>query len=182
MQSYVAPATSHRLPMPFGRLVFTARDGALIRIQVQTGLLDAPDSAPEAVARWMRLAEDAVASGALLGQTDFSDLCTQPGWTKLTGFARTVLTITSRLPAGTIISYGELAEQAGNPNAHRAVARVLAANPYPVLIPCHRVASSEVIAGMQAGRPETFMGKAFCGREDLRAVAAWLRINDLGLI
>jgi AraC family transcriptional regulator of adaptative response/methylated-DNA-[protein]-cysteine methyltransferase len=43
------------------------------------------------------------------------------------------------IPRGATRSYGELAEQLGNPGAARAVARACAANPTAVAIPCHRV-------------------------------------------
>ena len=40
-------------------------------------------------------------------------------------------------------SYGELANMAGRKGAARAVGRVMAANPLPIIIPCHRVVSSD---------------------------------------
>jgi AraC family transcriptional regulator of adaptative response/methylated-DNA-[protein]-cysteine methyltransferase len=44
-----------------------------------------------------------------------------------------------RIPAGTLVTYGELAQAVGQPGAARAVGRALASNPVGVLIPCHRV-------------------------------------------
>ncbi|MBU1676309.1 methylated-DNA--[protein]-cysteine S-methyltransferase, partial [bacterium] len=41
------------------------------------------------------------------------------------------------------IGYGELAKRAGSPGAARAVGRVMAANPLPLLVPCHRVLPSD---------------------------------------
>ena len=43
------------------------------------------------------------------------------------------------IPAGTTISYGELANQLGHPSGARAVARACAQNPVAVIVPCHRV-------------------------------------------
>lgn len=43
------------------------------------------------------------------------------------------------IPAGSVVSYEGLARMAGNPRSTRAVARAVAQNPVPVLIPCHRV-------------------------------------------
>ncbi|MHC1713616.1 MAG: methylated-DNA--[protein]-cysteine S-methyltransferase [Solidesulfovibrio sp.] len=57
----------------------------------------------------------------------------------LTPFARRVLTELARVPYGQLVSYGWLATQAGNPKAARAVGRVMASNPFPMLIPCQRV-------------------------------------------
>ena len=59
--------------------------------------------------------------------------------TPLTPFARKVLTALARLPYARTITYGQLAKRIGAPNAARAVGSVLARNPLPVIIPCHRV-------------------------------------------
>lgn len=44
-----------------------------------------------------------------------------------------------RVPAATLVSYGQLATAAGFPRAARAIGSALAANPVAFLIPCHRV-------------------------------------------
>ena len=44
-----------------------------------------------------------------------------------------------RIPAGRLVSYGDLARRVGAPGAARAVGSAVAANPVAVLIPCHRV-------------------------------------------
>ena len=44
-----------------------------------------------------------------------------------------------RLPAGALVSYAQLARALGRPDAVRAVAGAVAANPLAMLIPCHRV-------------------------------------------
>ena len=44
-----------------------------------------------------------------------------------------------QVPAGTTVSYGELAALAGSPGAARAVGSAMANNPWPLLVPCHRV-------------------------------------------
>lgn len=43
------------------------------------------------------------------------------------------------IPRGETITYGELATLAGYPRAARAVGQAMAANPYPPIVPCHRV-------------------------------------------
>ncbi|MBC7294712.1 MAG: methylated-DNA--[protein]-cysteine S-methyltransferase [Thermoleophilia bacterium] len=55
------------------------------------------------------------------------------------GFALAVYRALLTVPPAVTISYGALAELAGYPRAARAVGNVLAANPLPVVIPCHRV-------------------------------------------
>ena len=50
-----------------------------------------------------------------------------------------VLKATAAIPRGETRSYGELAEAVGRPKAARFVGNVMANNPFPVIIPCHRV-------------------------------------------
>lgn len=56
-----------------------------------------------------------------------------------TDFQRRVWSITRAIPRGQTRSYGEIARQAGSPGAARAVGQAMARNPWPVLVPCHRV-------------------------------------------
>ncbi len=48
----------------------------------------------------------------------------------------------SQVESGRVVTYRELARMCGNPRAVRAVARALAKNPFPLVIPCHRVIRS----------------------------------------
>ncbi len=57
----------------------------------------------------------------------------------LTEFKRGVLTTLRRVTYGKKVSYSELARMAGSPKAARAVGTVMAQNPLPLIIPCHRV-------------------------------------------
>lgn len=62
-------------------------------------------------------------------------------------FQQAVLRATARIPRGQIRTYGQIAARLGKPGAARAVGQALAANPFPLAIPCHRV----VRAGGQLG-------------------------------
>lgn len=58
-----------------------------------------------------------------------------------TAFQHRVWHALRRIPAGTTITYAELAERIGSPSAVRAVASACASNPVAVAVPCHRVVS-----------------------------------------
>jgi O-6-methylguanine DNA methyltransferase len=60
-----------------------------------------------------------------------------------THFARSVLTACRHIRFGRTISYGQLAAKAGSPKAARAIGGVMAKNPLPLIIPCHRVVRSD---------------------------------------
>lgn len=47
------------------------------------------------------------------------------------------------VPPGMVVSYGELARAAGIKNGQRVVGRIMSQNPYPVIVPCHRVVMSD---------------------------------------
>jgi methylated-DNA-[protein]-cysteine S-methyltransferase len=53
-----------------------------------------------------------------------------------------VLETLSRIPFGEVLGYGELASRAGWAGAARAVGQVMATNPLPLVIPCHRVVAA----------------------------------------
>lgn len=61
----------------------------------------------------------------------------------LSEFERAVLTATRRIPAGQTRPYSWIAREAGRPRAVRAVGSVLARNPVPLLVPCHRVVRAD---------------------------------------
>jgi methylated-DNA-[protein]-cysteine S-methyltransferase len=54
-------------------------------------------------------------------------------------FACKVLKVCKEVPLGKTITYSQLAKKAGFPKAARAAGSVLAKNPLPLLVPCHRV-------------------------------------------
>ena len=54
-------------------------------------------------------------------------------------FTRRVLELCAAIPRGEVRYYGELAKALGQPGASRAVGQVMATNPLPLVIPCHRV-------------------------------------------
>ena len=53
-----------------------------------------------------------------------------------------VYAILSKIPPGKVSTYGDVARAVGHPKAARAIGRIMANNPNPILVPCHRVVKS----------------------------------------
>lgn len=71
---------------------------------------------------------------------------------KLAPFTRRVYQVVLGIPLGQVRTYKWVAKKAGSPKACRAVGQVLKHNPYPLIIPCHRViASSGKLGGYSKG-------------------------------
>jgi methylated-DNA-[protein]-cysteine S-methyltransferase len=90
------------------------------------------------------------------------------------GFNQKVWALTARIPAGKVVTYGDIARKLGT-KAYRAVGNALNRNPYAPAVPCHRVVgSSGALTGFAHGVDKkrqmlekegiTFAG----GRVDLR--------------
>lgn len=65
----------------------------------------------------------------------------------LTPFRRMVLALTATIPRGEVRPYAWLAAGVGRPRAYRAVGSAMAANPIPLIVPCHRVVRSDGTLG-----------------------------------
>jgi methylated-DNA-[protein]-cysteine S-methyltransferase len=63
-------------------------------------------------------------------------------------------TLHDSVPRGQVVTYGTLADRAGNPRAFRAAATACARNPVPIFVPCHRVLPSSGGIGNYGGGPE----------------------------
>jgi len=71
-----------------------------------------------------------------------------------TEFQRSVWAALRKIPAGTTINYGVLAEWVGKPSAARAVGMANGANPISVIVPCHRVIGANgALTGYGGGLP-----------------------------
>lgn len=62
-------------------------------------------------------------------------------------FERRVYAVARTIPPGATLSYGEIAARLGAPEEARAVGQALGRNPFPIIVPCHRV----VAAGGKTG-------------------------------
>jgi len=68
-----------------------------------------------------------------------------------TSFQRRVWQEARRIPRGTVLTYGALALRLGMPGGARAVGGALHRNPWPLLVPCHRVVASDGPGGFAPG-------------------------------
>jgi methylated-DNA-[protein]-cysteine S-methyltransferase len=57
-------------------------------------------------------------------------------------FERGVYEVARSIAPGTTLSYGEVAERLGDRRRARAVGRALGRNPFPIVVPCHRVVAA----------------------------------------
>ena len=131
------------LPTPIGRVLVGATDAGLVRVSFRQS-----ESSFVAELR-ERLAADPVRSAAktadivrqlrayFAGERRTFDV--QLDLSRLTPFHRRVLMAAAEVPAGQVVSYGEIARRIGQPQGSRAVGQALGRNPVPIVIPCHRV-------------------------------------------
>jgi methylated-DNA-[protein]-cysteine S-methyltransferase len=61
----------------------------------------------------------------------------------LPAFHRRVYEVARAIPPGATLTYGEVAARLGEPGAARAVGHALGRNPFPIIVPCHRVLAAD---------------------------------------
>lgn len=82
--------------------------------------------------------------------TRFSIPCLLRG----TDFQKAVWQALAQVPYGTTLSYQELAQRSGHPQACRAVGTACSNNPINLIIPCHRIVNKNGTAGNYRGGAE----------------------------
>lgn len=139
--------------------VFTPAD-ALVALGTAEDPLWVVDSVAREIRGSLAPADDDVAGlGSQLGEyfdgsrTAFD---VDIDWALTEGFARDALQCVTEIPYGETASYGEVAEMAGRPRAHRAVGTACRFTPLTLVVPVHRVIRADGSAG------------EFSGREDLK--------------
>ncbi len=134
---------------PLGELLLTGEDGGL------SGLYLPPHKgAPEVGMDWRR-SDDRFSTAReqlaayFAGELRAFDLALAP---RGTPFQLRVWQALAEIPYGTTISYRQLAERVGNPNASRAVGLANGRNPISIIVPCHRVIGANgTLVGYGAG-------------------------------
>jgi len=128
---------------PFGRFVVEGDDDGLTRIYL-------PHEAASATKAW----SDPVRSAAkqleeyFAGErTDFDvDL-----HVAATDFQVDVWSALMTVPYGQVVTYQDIARAVGRPRAFRAVGNANGKNPFPVIVPCHRIVASNGLGGYAGG-------------------------------
>ncbi|HSB55271.1 MAG TPA: methylated-DNA--[protein]-cysteine S-methyltransferase [Gemmatimonadales bacterium] len=147
-------------PTPIGGCAIAWREATVIGVQ----LPERDDHATRARMRrrWPGACESAPpeAVRAVIGAlTDLlegkaADLSALPlPFEQVPAFNRQVYEIARGIPAGQTLSYGEVAKRLGDVSLARAVGQALGQNPWPLIVPCHRVVGAD-------GRPGGFSGGA----------------------
>lgn len=76
-------------------------------------------------------------------------------WPEVSDFQKTVLDYLSNIPLGTTKTYGQVAEDLQT--SARAVGNACRGNPFPIIIPCHRVVAKNGLGGYD-GDKSNFKG------------------------
>ena len=92
-------------------------------------------------------------------------------WGSIFAF-RVMETLRNNVPAGWVVTYGELGRMAGYANAARAVGGVLRNNPYCVDYPCHRVVGANgALTGFMGKSQAVDLKRQWLEREGIRFTA-----------
>jgi methylated-DNA-[protein]-cysteine S-methyltransferase len=135
------------VPSAVGRIVIAARDERLVSLDFGhcRGRMLADLAARYGPARLKPARDPFGVSGRInaylagdLGAVD--DILVEPGGTP---FQREVWMALRRVPAGTTVTYAQLARTVGRPAASRAVGAANGRNPVSIVIPCHRMIGSD---------------------------------------
>jgi methylated-DNA-[protein]-cysteine S-methyltransferase len=113
---------------------FPERTGAATAARLSRRAPDLDEAEPppaiaEAIGAITALLED--------GRTDLQAIVLDMDGIERSG--RPILEAARLIPPGATMTYGELAVAAGQPGAARAVGAAMARNPFPIVVPCHRV-------------------------------------------
>jgi len=128
-------STFSRFDTPIGRCAIAWDGDVIVGVRLPDASFDG--SGPLTPPGWVQGVIDAIVA-SLRGEAD--DLADIPlDLDGLPPFRRRVYDVVRTIPAGETMSYGEVAAAAGSPGAARAVGQAMAQNPFPLIIPCHRV-------------------------------------------
>jgi methylated-DNA-[protein]-cysteine S-methyltransferase len=143
---------------PIGSLLVAASDHGITRIAFESeghdsvvlGLGIVPGSGPKASEALLDEAEEQLGEYFSGRRTAF-DLALDERVSQ--GFRSDVLRHLREIPYGETESYGDVAMAVGRPKASRAAGTACATNPWPIVVPCHRVVRSDGTIGSYLAGP-----------------------------
>jgi methylated-DNA-[protein]-cysteine S-methyltransferase len=154
------PATikTMRLSTPVGELLLCADDDGLTHLVLpgaaippQSAGVEENDGGQDVGIHHHLLAAATQLDEYFAGERRNFELALDPQGTP---FQRKVWLALADIPYGMTISYAELARRVGRPKAFRAVGQANGRNPLAIILPCHRVITSEgTIGGYGGGLP-----------------------------
>jgi len=109
-------------------------DEAKTRSRLKRRIADAAEAAPSDAVRVVIERIVALLKG---GQDNLADIVIQMDG--LPDFNRKVYEIARTIPPGETLTYGDIARQLGGLALARDVGQALGKNPFPIIVPCHRV-------------------------------------------
>jgi methylated-DNA-[protein]-cysteine S-methyltransferase len=110
------------------------RTEAATRARLQRRYPDAPEAAPPAEVQRVIAGIVALLDGEA---REFSDVALDMA--DIPEFNQRVYAVARGIPVGGTLSYGEIAKRLGDASAARDVGEAMGKNPFPIIVPCHRV-------------------------------------------
>ena len=138
--------TTRPVLLPYGAAAAVLRGGVVQRVAWERSLDELKAVLAQTVPGAEEIAPGMCSAGRLL-QAYSEGRRIPPGvvieipleWGLASSFQGKVWEEVSKVPYGRTITYGELAARCGNRKSARAVGAALSRNPWPVIVPCHRV-------------------------------------------
>jgi len=109
-------------------------DAQALRTRIQRRFHGAAEAVPPAE---VQRAIDAIGELLRGGDNDLQSI--EIDMSRLPEFNQQVYAIARAIPPGHTRTYGEIAAELGDPLLARAVGQALGSNPFPIVVPCHRV-------------------------------------------
>ena len=140
-----------RIDSPVGPLMLAAGDDGLRHIKFRENRHPADRSDWHGGDSPVLQAAEAQLREYFAGERRAFDLPLAP---RGTPFQLQVWQALARIPYGSTVSYAQLAQAVGNPEAMRAVGAANGRNPLPIVLPCHRVIGADgALVGFGGGLP-----------------------------
>jgi methylated-DNA-[protein]-cysteine S-methyltransferase len=140
MTTMTATTTYATVQSPYGPLLVIEGPDGLRRIAFEHEQVELPADAREGELDAARQLEEYFAG-------ERAEFDVRLDWGSIGGFRRRALEQLAAIPYGETRTYTQLAAAAGNPAAVRAAGSACATNPWPVIVPCHRVLRTDGTLG-----------------------------------